>query len=80
MREERLKVLEMLAAGKINVEEAHELLEALQGEPSEGADSSAGGSWNPFSHFDFASFFDDSFGKHFGSAFGKGGSKSGAAR
>ncbi len=80
MREERMKVLEMLAAGKINAEEADVLLEALHGDSPEGADAPAGGPWGPFPHFDFSRFFESTFDKHFGSAFGKGGSTSGAAK
>lgn len=73
MREERLKVLEMLAAGKINVEEANALLEALQGGSSAGEDHCGGEPWGDFPRFDFASFFADGFGKCFSSGFGKGG-------
>lgn len=73
MREERLKVLEMLAAGKLNVEEASALLDALQGDSPEGKDHTKREFWGAFPHFDFASFFEKSFGKSVNSAFGKGG-------
>lgn len=74
MREERLKVLEMLAAGKITVEEANVLLEALQEEGSPaGKDPSERASEGAFPHFDFASLFEKTFAKTFGSGFGKSG-------
>jgi hypothetical protein len=79
MREERLKVLEMLAAGRITVEEANALLEVLEGGSSAGEDRSEEGPQGAFPHFDFASFFEDSFGKYFNSVFGKDRSKTGAA-
>ena len=72
MREERLKVLEMLAAGKFNAEEADALLEALQGGAAEGAGSSGADQGNPFFQFDFGSLFEKTFAKTFGDKFGKG--------
>ena len=66
MKDERMKVLEMLAAGKINAEEAYRLLAALEG-ASEGG---AGESWDQFARefADFGSQFRD-WGRDFGASF-----------
>jgi hypothetical protein len=70
MREERLLILEMLAEGKISVEEADRLLAALEAEEADAEADEEDEEDGPTHGFHFEWTFDEPFGAAMGAAFG----------
>ena len=78
MHEERLLILNMLAEGKISVEEAERLLAALEAEQAAEEVAEEDDSDGPDSHFHFEWSFDEPSGQATGTMFGSAGAMANA--